>query len=572
LSRKSAAWLRAVACVTVAGLALAGCSKKENTSAPPQGGGNQPQESGIPETPEIQVQPGKPGGIFKLGITEPTAIDSFNAQESEGGLVAHQLFTMLTKTDPKGKVEPAVAEKWEPNDDCSVWTFPLKKGTKFHNGEEVTSASFKRGWDRAARKASASKVAYHMAQIKGYAEVNGGTAQEMSGVDASDPAVLKVTLADPSCEFYIRTIHPVFAPVPSTVGAPDDANYTAQPIGNGPFMMDGPWVHDKGLKLKRFEDYTVGPKAYLDGIEITITSPDHGSQDEYDGFKNGTFDWARMPTEVLPSARAEFDPQKKWIATKTSGINYLVPMVTEKPLDSAKARQALSMAIDRNAITTGVFKGFQTPASAIVPPSFKDSYQANACPACKFDPEQAKKLAQEAGLVPGTALKFQFNTGGGHEGWTLAVKDQLEKNLGLKVEYGGVPFTDLLKNQQQPHASGIFRLTWGADYPAQSNFLQPLFSTESIGETDLNKPSTGDNIQRYSNPKVDELLKKGAATKDDAERIKIYQEVERIAVGEDQALIPVFQRFQFRLVNSDKFTNLRMNFFEDPDFPIISLK
>jgi oligopeptide transport system substrate-binding protein len=185
LSRKSAAWLRAVACVTVAGLALAGCSKKENTSAPPQGGSNQPQESGIPETPEIQVQPGKPGGVFKLGITEPTAIDSYNAQESEGSLVAHQLFTMLVKTDPKGKVESGVADKWTPNDDCSVWTFDLKKGTKFHNGEEVTSASFKRGWERAAKKASASKVAYHMAQIKGYAEINGGTADTMSGVDAT---------------------------------------------------------------------------------------------------------------------------------------------------------------------------------------------------------------------------------------------------------------------------------------------------------------------------------------------------------------------------------------------------
>jgi oligopeptide transport system substrate-binding protein len=560
-----------VACVTVAGLALAGCSKKENTSAPPAGG-NQPQESGIPETPEIQVQPGKPGGVFRLGITEPTAIDSYNAQESEGSLVSHQLFTMLTQTDPKGKVSPAVAEKWETDDTCTTWTFPLKKGTKFHNGEEVTSASFKRGWDRAARKASASKVAYHLAQIQGYAEVNGGTAQEMSGVDATDPATLKVTLAEPSCEFYVRTVHTVFAPVPSTVGSPDDTAYTDKPIGNGPFMMDGPWVHDKGIKLKRFEDYTAGPKANLDGIEITITSPDHGNQDEYDGFKNGTFDWSRMPVEVLPSARAEFDPLKKWIATKTSGINYLVPMVTAKPLDTPKARKALSLAIDRNAITTGVFKGFQTPATAIVPPSFKDAYQADACPSCKYDPEEAKKLAQESGLVPGTALKFQFNTGAGHEGWTLAVKDQLEKNLGLKVEYGGVPFTDLLKNQQQPGATGIFRLAWGADYPLQSNFLQPLFSTESIGETDLTKPSTGDNIERYSNPKVDELLKKGAATKDDAERIKVYQEVERIAVGEDQALIPMFQRFQFRLANTDKFTNLRMDFFENPDFSIISLK
>jgi oligopeptide transport system substrate-binding protein len=570
LSRNSAVWLRAAACVTAAALVLAGCSKKENTSGPSGQGGN--QESTVPETPDIQVVDGKPGGTFHLGTTEPTAIDSYNAQESEGSLVAHQLFTGLVQTDPKGKVSAGVAEKWSTDDSCNVWTFNLKKGTKFHNGEEVTSASFKRGWERAAAKAAASKVAYHMAQIKGYAEMTDGSATTMSGVDASDPYTLKVTLAEPSCEFYVRTVHPVFSPVPSTVGAVTDTKYTDEPIGNGPFKMDGPWIHDKGIKLKRFDDYTVGKKANLDAIEITITSPDHGNQDEYDGFKNKTFDWARMPTEVFPSARAEFDPKHEWIATKTSGINYLVVMVTEKPLDTAKARRALSMAIDRNAITQGVFKGFQTPATAIVPPSFKDAYQPDACDACKYDPEQAKKLAQEAGLTPGTALKFQFNTGAGHEAWTLATKDQLEKTLGLKVEYNGVPFKDLLKNQQQPHATGIFRLAWGADYPLQSNFLQPLFSTESIGETDLNKPSTGDNVGRYSNPKFDELIKKAAATKDEAERIKLYKEAEKLAVGTDQALIPMFQRFQFRLVNTEKFTNLRMNFFEDPDFPIISLK
>lgn len=572
MSRNTAAWLRVAACVTAAGLALAGCAKKENTSAPPQGGNNQPQESGIPETAEIQLVDGKPGGVFHIGITEPTAIDAFDAQESEGSLVAHQIYTGLVATDPKGKISPAVAEKWETDDTCTTWTFPLKKGSKFHNGEDVTSASFKRGWERAAIKSAASKVAYHMAQIKGYAEINGGTATEMSGVDASDPNTLKVTLAEPSCEFYVRTVHPVFSPVPAVAGAADNKAYNDQPIGNGPFMMDGPWQHDKGIKLKRFDGYTVGKKANLDAVEITITSPDHGSQDEYDGYKNGTFDWARMPVEVYTSARAEFDPKKQWVATKTSGINYLVPMVTEKPLDTAKARKALSMAIDRNAITNGVFKGFQTPATAIVPPAFKDAYQANVCDACKFDLDQAKKLAQEAGLVPGTALKFQFNTGAGHEAWTLAVKDQLEKNLGLKVEYGGVPFKDLLKNQQQAHATGIFRLAWGADYPLQSNFLQPLFSTESIGETDLSKPSTGDNIERYSNKAFDDLLKKAAATKDDKERIKIYQQAEKIAIGDDLALIPMFQRFQFRLANTEKFTNLRMSFFEDPDLAVISVK
>jgi oligopeptide transport system substrate-binding protein len=566
-------WLKAAVCVTVAGLAIAGCSKKENTSTP-GGGNNQPAEEqvGYPETNDQPKVQGKPGGTFRLGITEPTAIDPYNAQESEGSLVTHAIFTGLSQTDFGGHVTPALAEKWSTNDKCDEWTFNLKKGTKFHNGEEVTSASFKLGWERAAAKASASDVAYHMDQIDGYDAISGGTATTMSGLDASDPAVLKVKLAQPSCEFYIRTVHTVFSPVPKAAGAADNKAYNDLPIGNGPFMMDGPWQHDKGIKLKRFDGYTAGPKANLDAVEITITGAESGSQEEYDGFNNGSFDWARMPVPVLATARAANDPKGQWISKKTSGINYLLPMVTQKPLDTPKARAAISLSIDRKAIAEGVFQKAQVPATAFVPAGFKDAYQAGVCKYCKYDPEQAKKLAQEAGLTPGTELKFQFNAGAGHEEWTAAVKQQIEKTLGLKVVYGGVPFKDMLKNEQASGASGIFRAAWGADYPTAGNFLQPLLSTKAIGTTDPSQPVVGDNRGRYSNKQFDDLLDKAAATKDEGERNKIYKQAEQIAIGDDLALIPMFARQQFRLANTAKFANVNMDFFENPMLAEITLK
>ena len=572
LSRKPAVWLRAAACLTAAGLVVAGCAKKENTSTP--NGGNQPAEEsvGYPETADLPSSPGKAGGTFRLGLTEPTALDPYNSQESEGSLITHELFTQLAKVDPAGKTTPSLAEKWSTNDNCSEWTFNLKKGTKFHNGEEVTSASFKRGWERAAVKSAASDVAYHMDQIEGYDALSGGTATTFSGVDASDPAVLKVKLAQPSCEFYIRTTHTVFSPVPSVAGAADNAAFNLAPIGNGPFMMDGVWQHDKGIKLKRFDGYTAGPKANLDAVEITITGAESGSQEEYDGFNNGSFDWARMPVPVLATARAANDPKKQWISKKTSGINYLLPMVTQKPLDTPKARKAISLAIDRKAIAEGVFQKSQVPATAFVPAGFKDAYQPDVCDVCKYDPEQAKKLAAEAGLTAGTELKFQFNAGSGHEEWTAAVKQQIEKTLGLKVTYGGVPFKDMLVNEQASGASGIFRAAWGADYATPGNFLQPLLSTASIGTTDPSKPVVGDNRGRWSNKQFDDLLTKAASTKDEAERNKVYKQAEKIAIGDELALIPMFARQQFRLANTAKFGNVNIDFFENPSLSEITLK
>jgi oligopeptide transport system substrate-binding protein len=278
-----------------------------------------------------------------------------------------------------------------------------------------------------------------------------------------------------------------------------------------------------------------------------------------------------MPTPVLQQARATYEPQDQWITRKTNGMNYLLVMVTQKPLDSAKARKAISMAIDRDAIINGVFKGSQSPADSLVPPVFKDAYQPGVCGTCAFDLDQAKKLAKEAGLTPGTELNFQFNVDAGHEEWTAAVKDQLETNLGLKVNLGGVQFTDLLNNEQQPGSTGIYRAAWGADYPTPGNFLEPLLSTGAIGAK-ANEPTTGDNRGRYSNKKFDDLLKDAKGEKDEGKRNTLYQQAEKIAIGDDQALIPLWIRTQHRLANTSKFINMRMDFSENPDLYEISIK
>jgi oligopeptide transport system substrate-binding protein len=571
LMRKQA-WLRAAAGFTAAALVLTACSQKSNegTSSDNDNGGESASSAGWPETPEPEIKEGKQGGTFRFAITEPTAIDPYNAQESEGLLVTKYLFTGLIQVEPDGSVKPGVAEKWETNDDCSEWTFDLKTGTKFHNGEEVTAESFKRGWERVSAKDSASEVAYHLAGIEGFDEMQAGTATALSGIDAADPAKLVVKLTDPNCEFYLRTFHPVFSPVPSTAGAPTtNTAFVEQPIGNGPFQMDGPWQHNVGIKLKRFEDYNIGHAAYLDTVEINIAA--NGSDDEYAGYENGTFDWARMPTEVLEQARATYEPKDQWITRKTNGMNYLLVMVTQKPLDSPKARKAISMAIDRDAIINGVFKGSQTPADSFVPPVFTDAYQQGICAECKYDLDQAKKLAKEAGLTEGTELNFQFNVDAGHEAWTAAVKDQLETNLGLKVNLSGVQFPDLLNNEQQPGSSGIYRAAWGADYPTPENFLTPLLSTDAIGAS-ATEPTTGDNRGRYSNKEFDDLLDQAKGEKDEGERTKLYQQAEKIAIADDMALIPLWNRTQHRLANTDKFINLRMDFSENPDLYEISIK
>ena len=152
------------------------------------------------------------------------------------------------------------------------------------------------------------------------------------------------------------------------------------------------------------------------------------------------------------------------------------------------------------------------------------------------------------------------------------MKQQLEQNLGVVVDYSGVPFRDLLTNQQQADATGLFRAAWGADYPTAANMLTPLLATASIGAATPNDVATGDNRGRYSNPAFDALMDRAAATPDPAARNDLYKQAEKIAIGDDLGLIPLFTRQQFRLANTATFGNVNMDFTDNPTLAAITVR
>ena len=141
---------------------------------------------------------------------------------------------------------------------------------------------------------------------------------------------------------------------------------------------------------------------------------------------------------------------------------------------------------------------------------------------------------------------------------------QLETNLGLKVDLQPSPFAELLKNEKADNASGLFRAAWSADYPSGENFLFPLLSKKSL--------PPGDNRGRYNNPAFDDLLVRARTTTDDAQRISLIKQAEKIAIGDDMALIPLWYRSQNRVYDATKWQNVVIDFFENPTLDTISLK
>jgi oligopeptide transport system substrate-binding protein len=199
-----------------------------------------------------------------------------------------------------------------------------------------------------------------------------------------------------------------------------------------------------------------------------------------------------------------------------------------------------------------------------VPPLFKAAYQPGVCDVCdKPDIPRAKSLAMSGGIPPGTAINLAFNTGGGHEAWVQAIQAQLQDNLGLKVNIQPMPFAELLKKEKEDKASGLFRAAWGADYPTPENFLFPLLAKASL--------PPGDNRGRYVNPKFDDFLAQARAA-DESQRAGFIKQAEKVAIGEDLALIPLWYRDQYRVYDASKWTNVRMDFNENPTLSVIGLK
>ncbi len=512
---------------------------------------------------------GKPGGTFRMAIGEPVAIDPYNAQESEGQLVTKNIFDTLLTVDPSGKLQKQLAAGYSRNATCTQWTFDLKPGQRFSNGEVVNAESIRRGMTRAAIGKAASDEAYHMAGIEGFDALQANKATGFTGVKA-DGLRLTIKLTAPDCEFDLKTTQPVFSPVPPEAGSAANASYNDMPIGNGPFMLAGPWQHDKSITLLRNPRYTDGPEPLLSKVELTIYSSD--SHFEYAGLVHGDFDYARVMPDDLQSAanryyRASRDASG-FIKYPSWGVNYLLTNVRNAPLNSVAARQAVSYAIDRNAIVNGVLKNSVTVATSLISPAFaaQGTYQPGVCGSCaKQDPAKARAAAKLAGLPPGSKVSITYSTGGGVEGWIQAIGGELNSVLGWKVDLKPEPFKESLQNEADPKASGLFRDGWIADYPTSWDFLSPLLGTQPAG-------NPGDNYSYYGNPKVDQLLAAGLAEPDASRRAADYRSAEQIAIGQDLALIPLWYRTEYRAFDATKWVGVNNDFFENPTLRTIGLR
>jgi len=515
---------RWVAGAAVVALAVTACGGDDPVDTPDEGG-----------DPGTETEA---GGTFSVYIGEPESLIPGNTNETGGGEVLGALFSALVEYDPETAQPSNLVAASIESEDQQEWTITLNEGWTFHNDEPVNAQSFVDAWNSTAFGPNAYGNNYFMANIEGYCDLNPGaatsagtacegdpavdvpTVEEMSGLEVVDEQTFTVSLETPFSQFPLTLGYTAFYPMPAAAFDDIDA-FNEAPIGNGPFQMDGDWVHNQSISMTRFEEYG-GEPALADGVEFRIYSdPATG----YNDLLAGELDvMDSLPPEQLAAAQDELGD--RFISRESSSFTYLgFPLFGDTYADP-DLRRAISMAIDRQPIIDAIFNGAFTPATSVVSPVVAGSRQ-DVCEYCVFDPEAAAELWESSGGLD--TIELTYNADGSHAAWIEAVGNQLQQNLGVTPTFTPVPlFADYLGQLDAETVTGLFRLGWVMDYPSPQNYLEPLHASGGSSN------NTG-----YSNPEVDELITQGNQAASVEEGITFYNQAEDIILDE-MPIIPMW--------------------------------
>ena len=502
MSRKHATALAVILFLLVASVAVSGCGNKSGPKY-------------------LRVSVG----------AEPETLDPRKSTGIPESTVQAQLFEGLTTLDATNKPLPAMAERWEISPDGLRYKFFLRPGVKWSNGDPVTAYDFEYSWKTTLSPEFGAKYSYQLFYLKnGEAYNKGLTTADQVGVKALDDRSLEVVLEKPTAYFLSLTSFHTLYPVPRRI-VEANPKWAAEPktlIGNGPFKIAN-WVHNSMIELIKNDQYWDAAKVKLPKLDFILTE---SSSTEIAMFDNNQID---MGENAPP---AEYPRLKKEGRLQTSpylGTYFFAFNVEKAPLDNPKVRQALNLAIDRQAIITNVVKGEQRVALAWVPPGLAD-----AAPGSDFrsiggdyfkdaNIEAAKKLLTEAGYPDGKGLppiELIYNTHDVHKAIAEAVQEMWRKNLGVNVRLANQEWKVFI-NTRSKGAYQIARHGWIGDYADPMTFLD-MFETGS-----------GNNDSQYKNPRYDTLIRLAKSTGNQEIRMKAMHEAERLLM-EDAVIAPLY--------------------------------
>ena len=470
-------------------------------------------------------RPLRPGGTVRVGISEPDGIDPALLVETGGGQIARLLYEPLVTYDENKQIVPAAAASWDVSDDRSTYTFHLRDGMKFSTGQPVTAEDFAFELRREADPDTASPIADPNRPIVGMAEAVGSSPDgvvgnvAIPGVRAVDDLTLQIETTEPY-SLLLGSLTTA-APVPAAaVDTEDKAKaYADEPIGNGPYQMAEPWQHNTAINLERNPEFS-GPPGIPDRIENVIFADETTSYREAEA---GNIDISSVPVSQRGPAHTEFPDG--YIETATGAALYVYFPLDTPPYDDVDVRRAVSLSIDREALAERVLEGTAIPAYNVAPDSAQGA-KPDACPDCRFDPDEAKRLFESSSGAGTTQITAYYPSGVDFDEAAKTVANDVRAALGIDVVFQAIELGQFL-SAIEAGLDGPYGYGWQSTTPSAYEYLAPLFET-----------GAPNNDEGYSNPEFDRLMVEARTSPSQAELDDALGKAQDV-IGRDMPVVPL---------------------------------
>ena len=444
---------------------------------------------------------GKSGQLVVAQGADPKSLDPHGTNDQPSSRINAQIYDRLVESDEEMEIVPGLAESCEQDtQDPRVWTFKIREGVKFHNGEELTPEDIKFSLERMQKSGEVGHII---------------GAVEEGGIEVVDGNQLKITTTEPFAPLLSHLSHTAASILNEKAVTEGGADYQDKPVGTGPFELVANVPAEK-VELKRFDDYW-GEKAK---VETLVFKPIVEGAQRTIGLETGEVDIAYdvEPVDIkLVQSNEELElMQEPSLSTAYIGFN-----TQKEPFTDPKVRQAINYAVNVQDIIDSALEGAGEIANG--PINDKVFGFDKDLKAYEYDQEKAKALLEEAGYKPGDLkIKVALNDSPVRIKVAESLQGQLAE-VGIDVDIDLMEWAAYLdktgKGEHDMFILGWTTVTGDADYG-----LYPLYHSSQHG-------SAG-NRTFYSNPEVDKLLDEGRTGTTDEKRLEAYKEAQEIIVAE----------------------------------------
>jgi ABC-type oligopeptide transport system substrate-binding subunit len=488
--------------------------------------------------PTDSAEPAAPGTVLRFAVEEPLTLDPGMMADDISSFIAAQLFEGLVEVDLDYNVLPAAAARWDVADAGRRYVFRLREGLRWSDGAPLTAGDFEYAWKRNLTPTSRSPMAHLLYVIEnarafGEREID---RPETVGVSALDDLTLQVRLQRPTAYLPHLLAHPVAYPLPrwAVQGYREARTEPDDFVSNGAYQLEE-WLRGERIVLRKNPAY----QGRFPGNAERVVCPvftDFGpvleayAADDLDGISMVSPD----PGTV---ARVRTAHGRELVLAPQASTFYLVFRTDLAPFDDVRVRQAFVHAVDREALVREISEDDYLPATGgFVPPAMPGHSTGIGL---TYDPDHARDLLDLAGYPGGQSfpqVAWVHFGGSADEPIVAYLREAWHKNLGLDLQAQSLEWGAFMERLNSDPAH-LTLLGWSADYPDPDAFLRVLFhSTE------------GTNNPRWHSSCFDSLVEEAARATDQARRMELYREADRVLVAEEAVVMPLGYRAAHILV------------------------